>query len=101
MAPSWTRQRLIAALQSGHLGGAGLDVFEVEPVALDNPLLSMPNVMVAPHIAVYSEEGRARTVMRGMEIASAAIAGHLPDRAAVIDTGLYDALVERLKPAEK
>lgn len=87
---------LIAALKSGHLAGAGLDVFEVEPIALDNPLLSMPNVMVSPHIAVYSEEGRARTVERALEIAGAAIAGHLPDRDSVIDKGFYDALSAKL-----
>jgi D-3-phosphoglycerate dehydrogenase len=42
---------LIAALQTGQIGGAALDVFEVEPLPLDSPLLKMENVMLAPHNA--------------------------------------------------
>ncbi len=40
---------LIAALRSGQVGGAALDVFEHEPLPLDSPLLKMDNVMLAPH----------------------------------------------------
>jgi D-3-phosphoglycerate dehydrogenase len=40
---------LVAALQSGQIGGAALDVFEFEPLPLDSPLLKMDNVMLAPH----------------------------------------------------
>jgi D-3-phosphoglycerate dehydrogenase / 2-oxoglutarate reductase len=42
---------LITALQQGIIGGAALDVYEVEPLPLDSPLLQMENVMLAPHNA--------------------------------------------------
>ena len=40
---------LVAALRSGQVGGAALDVFEFEPLPMDSPLLKMDNVMLAPH----------------------------------------------------
>ncbi len=50
---------LIQALQEKRLWGAGLDVTEVEPIADDNPLLSLPNVIITPHLATLSPEGGA------------------------------------------
>jgi len=47
---------LRAALERGHLAGAGLDVFEQEPLPADSPLRKMEHVVLTPHMAAYSEE---------------------------------------------
>ncbi|HSW26607.1 MAG TPA: NAD(P)-dependent oxidoreductase [Burkholderiaceae bacterium] len=47
---------LVAALRNGTIAGAGLDVFEQEPVAPDNPLLTMHNVLVTPHALCWTDE---------------------------------------------
>ena len=47
---------IVSAIRDGTLGGASLDVFEVEPLAADNPLWELQNVFITPHDAAVSEE---------------------------------------------
>lgn len=60
--PVVDEKALIAALESGHLGGAGLDVFEQEPTPADNPLRRMENVFFSPHVGGATTEAEARVL---------------------------------------
>ncbi len=55
-------EALIEALRSGHLGGAGLDVFAVEPLPETSPLWDLPNVIITPHSSGTSERTHERAV---------------------------------------
>jgi D-3-phosphoglycerate dehydrogenase len=48
---------LVEALESGHLGGAGLDVFDIEPLPPGHPILRCRQVVLTPHVADQSDEG--------------------------------------------
>jgi D-3-phosphoglycerate dehydrogenase / 2-oxoglutarate reductase len=69
---------LIEALQSGHLGGAGLDVYESEPPSPDNPLFQMDQVALTPHLASFTEEGRQRMGLMAVEEVLRVLRGERP-----------------------
>lgn len=60
-------QALYLALRDGKLAGAGLDVFAQEPPGSDNPLLSLKNIVLAPHVAAHTEEAINKMGMMAAE----------------------------------
>jgi D-3-phosphoglycerate dehydrogenase / 2-oxoglutarate reductase len=66
---------LKAALDSGKVGGAALDVFREEPVAADHPLLGYPNVVVTPHLGASTAEATDRAGYQAAEQVLAALTG--------------------------
>lgn len=58
--PVVDEKALYQVLKKGQIAGAGIDVFEQEPTPIDNPLLKLDNVVVAPHISSASYETRSR-----------------------------------------
>jgi glyoxylate reductase len=58
--PVVDEKALYNALKKGRIAGAGIDVFEQEPTAADNPLLTLDNVVVAPHVSSASHETRSK-----------------------------------------
>ena len=70
---------LYSALVSKGSWGAGLDVFEVEPVDVQNPILELDNVVVAPHIAGKSYESYPRRVRFAFENMQLVWSGNKPE----------------------
>jgi D-3-phosphoglycerate dehydrogenase len=70
---------LIAALDAGRIAGAGLDVFEQEPIAADNPLLAMDNVIVTPHSLCWTDECFRNMAATGLASIVDALAGRTPE----------------------
>jgi phosphoglycerate dehydrogenase-like enzyme len=58
--PIVDEKALIAALQERRIAGAGLDVFDVEPLPLDHPFRRMDNVVITPHLGYVSQQNYAR-----------------------------------------
>ena len=77
--PVVDEQALIDALLSGAIAGAGIDVFEQEPLSLDNPLLRMENVICTHHVAGSSELGWETIRRRAGEEAARVLRGERPE----------------------
>lgn len=71
-------EALIHALQTGEIYGAGMDVFVKEPINLDNPLISMKNVVTLPHIGSATYETRYKMAMLAATNLVSGIKGEIP-----------------------
>lgn len=69
---------LAKALEEGKLWGAGIDVFEGEPVDFNHPLLKAPHTVLSPHVAYWSEESGLELRTRAMQAAIDGATGKVP-----------------------
>jgi len=76
--PIVNEKALYKALKEGRIAGAALDVFEQEPTPVENPLLKLDNVIVAPHISSASYETRSRMAEMVAENLIAFFEGKIP-----------------------
>jgi len=69
---------LYRALKEGWIGGAVLDVFDQEPIGSDNPLLTLENFILTPHISSTTKECRCKTALLAVENAIRVLQGAKP-----------------------
>ncbi len=81
-------QALAEALRSGQIAGAGLDVFETEPLAADSPLIGLDNVILAPHVAGVTSESVMRMAADAAQTVVDVLAGSWPRD--VVVNGVYN-----------
>jgi D-3-phosphoglycerate dehydrogenase len=71
-------QALLELLQTGKIAGAGLDVFEQEPLPLEHPLMKLDNVILSPHTAALSQECVIKVAVEAAQAVVDALAGREP-----------------------
>jgi len=81
-------QALIRALAEQKIAGAGLDVFTIEPVEPNNPLLSMRNVVTLPHIGSATRETREKMALKAAHNMITGLAGEKPGN--LLNPALFD-----------
>ena len=86
---------LLKALQSGHLGGAGLDVWDMEPPPLDHPLLGLRNVVATFHTAGVTHEARRNMALFAAEQIVGILKGGRPPR--LINPEVWPKYAERFE----
>lgn len=86
---------LADALRSGHLAGAGLDVWQPEPPPLDHPLLKLPNVFATYHTAGVTHEARRNIAQMGSEQIVGLLRGEKPPR--LVNPQAWPAFAARFK----
>jgi D-3-phosphoglycerate dehydrogenase len=69
---------VVAALRSGHLGGAAIDVFAEQPLPGDHPFFTLDNVIITPHLAGITEESMERMGIGAVEETLRVLKGDLP-----------------------
>jgi D-3-phosphoglycerate dehydrogenase len=58
---------LVAALESGVIAGAALDVYETEPLPAESPLRAAPNLVMTPHLGASTDEAQVRVAVEVAE----------------------------------
>ena len=76
--PLINEEALVKALRENWIAGAGLDVFEIEPTSKDNPLFSLPNVIVTSHMAGWTHEALRRETQGASEEVIRVLRGQNP-----------------------
>jgi len=76
--PIWKEADVVQALKESKIAGAGSDVYEIEPITPDNPLLKLDNFVGTPHMSAHTEEGMIRMSMVAKDVL-AVLEGRAPE----------------------